>query len=348
MQKNEKQLVDELKNGKIFDVRNKVQLEKIAARYGIKDKRQVKEIGELSLYFEARQAIEGKPPEKQYQILVDLYKKQPNFSHRSSTTFILQQYSTPLPIAYLAGWFVSQGNPGNYFEPSAGNGFLTIALNPADVTVNEIDDVRNRMLQSIPFNEITQFDARNIPLNYHRKFNGMITNPPFGKVDKADFQTYEGYTLKNLDHVMAVEALKTIKDNGKAAIIVGGHNEYDQHGRPRTGKNWIFLNYLYHHYYVTDIINISGKKLYSKQGTAFDVRLILIYGRKSRPAGFAPTKSDKDNPVLSFEDLGKRVFGYSENLRTIDRLKQLKMQAQAMQMQQTQIDINLKLQTTKT
>ena len=37
-----------------------------------------------------------------------------------------------------------------------------------------------------------------------------------------------------------------------------------------------------------DVININGAKLYSRQGTSFDVRLILIDGRKELPFGAAP------------------------------------------------------------
>ena len=44
-------------------------------------------------------------------------------------------------------------------------------------------------------------------------------------------------------------------------------------GRITSGKNRIFFNYLYSRYHVADVINIDGHKLYSRQGTSFDVRL---------------------------------------------------------------------------
>lgn len=68
---------------------------------------------------------------------------------------------------------------------------------------------------------------------------------------------------------MALRALDTMKDNGKAAIIIGGHNRYDSKGRFQKSKHRVFFNYLYSYYNVVDLINIDGHKLYSRQGTSF-------------------------------------------------------------------------------
>jgi hypothetical protein len=101
---------------------------------------------------------------------------------------------------------------------------------------------------------------------------------------------YETFNIEVLDHLMALRALDCMKDNGKAAIIIGGHTRYDKKGRIQKGKNRFFFNYLFSRYHVVDIIPIDGKKLYSRQGTSFDTRLMLIDGRKSQPSGAAPLK----------------------------------------------------------
>ena len=87
---------------------------------------------------------------------------------------------------------------------------------------------------------------------------------------------------------MAIHALSTMKDDGAAAIIVGGHTDFNrENGMPRFGKNLIFLYYLYSNFNVYDVIPIDGKSLYSRQGTAFDTRLILLKGRHPHdPASF--------------------------------------------------------------
>jgi hypothetical protein len=103
---------------------------------------------------------------------------------------------------------------------------------------------------------------------------------------------------------MALRALDCMKDNGKAAIIIGGHTRYDKKGRIQKGKNRFFFNYLFSRYNVVDVIPIDGSKLYSRQGTSFDTRLMLIDGRKSQPSGAAPLRNaERDAVVDSFEEL---------------------------------------------
>ena len=148
---------------------------------------------------------------------------------------------------------------------------------------------------------------------FSKKFDAVLTNPPFGKLEISSmFGTYE---IKSLEQLMALYALETMKDNGRAAIIIGGHTVWDDEGRIQKGKNRIFFSYLYQHYFVDDVINISGRHLYSRQGTAFNTRIILISGRKQVPEGYAPLQeSDKissipNSPetVDNFEDLFKRI-----------------------------------------
>jgi hypothetical protein len=99
-----------------------------------------------------------------------------------------------------------------------------------------------------------------------------------------------------------------MKDDGKAAIIIGGHTTWDEHGRVTAGTNRIFLNYLYHFYNVEDIIPINGKKLYSRQGTSINTRLILIDGAKAVPDGAAPLKNKLHSTVVNtHEELWDRV-----------------------------------------
>lgn len=291
---------------------NKTSIEKLASQYGITDKTEVKELTELAIVNECRTITQNNSfsNNEKYELIVDLYNHQVNLSHRTSQSILLQQYSTPAPIGYLAGLFcgVDIGSTTG-FEPSAGNGLLTIAGKPNQFIVNEIDDVRNRNLQSQNFIQVTQQDATLEFKNYYRKFDAVITNPPFGKLNhKVKFDNFEFDTL---DHVMALRALVTMKDDGRAAIIIGGHTQWDEQGRIQAGKNRIFFNYLYHHYYVCDVLQINGAKLYSRQGTSFDVRLILVDGRKKHPIGAAPVYNANFNyEIKTFDELYQRVMTF--------------------------------------
>jgi hypothetical protein len=290
---------------------NKRSVEKEAAAFGITDKTLIKELTELAIVKVARDiAALSLSTFQKFQKIVDLYARQVILSHRTSQSILLQQYSTPAPIAYLAGVFCGldtlQFTGGFAFEPSAGNGLLTIAAKPERIYVNEIDTVRNNNLRLQKFYEVSQQDATQPFKGYWKRFTAVLTNPPFGTLAKP--VDYEGYKISTLEQLMSLRALDTMVNDGKASIIIGGHTKWDDQGRMQAGRNRIFFNYLYSRYNVQDVININGKKLYSRQGTGFDVRLILIDGRKETPQGVAPLY-DKDHDVVvnSFDELYNRV-----------------------------------------
>jgi hypothetical protein len=159
-------------------------------------------------------------------------------------------------------------------------------------------------LQKQGFGEVTSQDGL---LSFGEKqYDVIVTNPPFGNVTP---KTYDGlYEISGLEHQMAINALESMKDDGRAAIIIGGNTEYNQNGSIK-GKDRVFLNYLYAHYNVVDVINMDGKTLYSRQGTGFPVRMILINGRKEFNAkDFAPVQSKaRAERVNSYDELLKRV-----------------------------------------
>lgn len=308
---------------------NRKSVERIAASYGIPDKSEVKEYTELAIVLKARTvALSSLPVEAKYQCIVELYHSQVNISHRTSQSILLQQYSTPAPISFLAGIFVNADQNISVFEPSAGNGLLTITSDPSRVTVNEIDNLRRSNLQDQGYTKVLSQDATQPFVGFEKRFDAVLTNPPFGLMERD--VKYETFTIEVLDHLMALRALDCMKDNGKAAIIIGGHTRYDRKGRIQKGKNRFFFNYLFSRYNVLDIIPIDGHKLYSRQGTSFDTRLILINGRKSKPSGAAPLKDNqRDKVVDSFEELFERVMKVTTPKKEITMTK-IELEAQAL------------------
>ncbi|WP_430933237.1 hypothetical protein [Saccharicrinis sp. 156] len=327
------------------DLRNarkhsKTTIESIAKSFGITNKNLVKEFTELAIILNAREVAHDSSLStyEKYLDIVALYQSQVNLSMRTSMSVLMQQYSTPAPISFLASSYILKSESltgykafknivkgstkgkvvGNahltnekddfpkYLEPSAGNGLLTIALPYHFTHVNELDDVRLANLKQQPFAKVSSWDALNPPMAYDRKFDGVITNPPFGSLSEPIL--FGKFKIKRLEHAMALNALRCMKDNGKAAIIIGGHTTWDEQGRVTAGNNRIFLNYLYHFYNVEDIILINGKKLYSRQGTSINTRLILIDGAKETPSGAAPLKNKLHSTVVNnHEELWERV-----------------------------------------
>ena len=318
---------------------NKVSLEKLAFTFGIADKTEVKELTELAIVNRARAiAHSGNSIEQNYFDIVDLYNHQVNLSHRTSQSILLQQYSTPAPIGYLMGVYCGLPDlhiKGGYaYEPSAGNGLLTVAAKPERVYVNEIDTVRNRNLQSQGFANVFKRDATQSFsfLDLSGSFQAVVTNPPFGILDTPII--YDKFPIKTLDHLMALRALDAMAFDGKAAIIIGGHTQWDDKGRIQAGKNRIFFNYLYSHYNVDDVININGHKLYSKQGTAFNVRLILVDGRKQKPQGAAPINNpERDTEVKSFEELYERITENILSNTDMKKVNEFELEARALELE---------------
>lgn len=288
-------------------------LESRAKAMGIADQNEVKELTELAIVNTARNIALQKESttEEKFGQMVQLYKSQVNLSHRTSQSILLQQYSTPAPIGYLMGVFCGidklQLKGGYAFEPSAGNGLLTVAAMPERVYVNEVDELRCMNLRQQGFANVWSRDGGKPFFDMQQRFMAVLTNPPFGKLDKA--VVINGYPIAILEHLMAIYALDAMAMDGKAAIIIGGHTTWDSKGRIQAGKNRIFFNYLYHYYHVADVILLDGKELYARQGTAFNTRLILIAGRKREPVGAAPVYNPAiDKVVHSFEDLFQRVM----------------------------------------
>ena len=235
-------MIDSLSNG---DKLSRLQTERIAHSMGIVDKTKVKELTEYAIVETARSIANDNQGDKKSKFakIVELYNRQTNLSFRTSQSILLKQYSTPAPIGYLMGLYCGiETNRKIVFEPSAGNGLLTIACNPNKVIVNEIDKVRRENLERQNYISVTGVDASRPFKDFERRFDAVITNPPFGRIGKP---TYIGtYRIYDLDHYMAILALNTMKDNGKCAFIIGGHTDYDNQGRIQAGKNRIFFNYL--------------------------------------------------------------------------------------------------------
>lgn len=232
-----------------------------------------------------------------------LYNRQPSLNQRDSERVMKQQYSTPAPYAYLADMYV-KGNGKvieSALEPSAGNGMLTIGLPMDKVHVNDIDAQRLANLRRQGFKNVTSQDGTQ---PFADKYvDVVVTNPPFGSATPKE---YDGYKISSLEGQMAINALDSMKDDGRAAIIIGGKTEYAKNGSLNP-KDKAFLGYLYSHYNVEDVINVDGS-LYAKQGTSYPTRIILINGRRLNENAFPPVKDKaRAETVKDYDELYKRI-----------------------------------------
>ena len=264
----------------------------------------LQELVEDGLVRAAREVAErhGSDSRETYDLICKLYEMQPTIAARSSNRIKMQQYSTPLPMAWNAARFVMTGKKGGkVLEPTAGNGMLVFAIPAGQVHANELDGTRLANLREQGFAQVTQQDATE-PFEGGKQYDVVIANPPFGKREAAD---YDGKLISGLDPQITVNALASMKDDGRAAIIIGGNMEYASNGGLKSMKP--FFTYLYDHYNVKGVVDMDGS-LYAKQGTTYPTRMILIDGRRSdeeraQSAVYPPVQSKAIRKADSFEAL---------------------------------------------
>jgi len=307
--------------------KNILDARRLAREHGVEDLKAVEETMELAAVKAARQIIEAsKDP---YPELVKLYGKQPKLGTRTSTSVRDQAYSTPVPLGYLAQKLAGISKKSEVFEPTAGNGALLTAADPAKVLANEINSQRASNLRSQGFKPLGR-DATNPGLSIAKSMDVVIANPPFGAVkEKGESKVFDmsdiqpGYRTHEIDHAIALHALEAMKDDGRAVLIVGGPAKTAKSEEARSdaynGKaKREFYKTLYDRYNVTDHFTVAGE-LYERQGAGWPVDVIVIDGRG---------KSDRALPAVdvpriydSWEALGGLLNGQSgiENAGAAER-----------------------------
>jgi predicted RNA methylase len=126
------------------------------------------------------------PPQEALASLEAFVRALPVQSARSEAQVALQQFSTPLGLAYLAG-LAAQPRPEDLvLEPSAGNGLLAwpAARAGSRLLLNELDPTRRASLrETFPEASITMHDAELIDdlLDPVSRPSLVLMNPPFAR-----------------------------------------------------------------------------------------------------------------------------------------------------------------------
>lgn len=282
----------------------------------------MQELVELAMTNETRNValkyINGDKQKFGYDLILAMYNMQPLLNARDSTRFERQQYSTPTPFGYVMGQFInSKKKIESVLEPSAGNGALTITFPSSIVHVNDIDERRIQNLRTLGYGEVTTRDAL---LPFDESVDAVVTNPPFGSTVAKEFDNGK-LKISSFEGLMAINALNSMKDDGRAAIVIGGNTSYRENGAMQS-KDMKLFAYLYSHYNVVDVINLDGE-MYKRNGTKYDVRIILINGRKTGPFKLIapPVKSKaRAEQIKTFEELYNRV---QDDIRSIQQMGDL-------------------------
>lgn len=190
----------------------------------------------------------------------------PTHTRRSEESEALQQFSTPLPLGYVAALACGL-RPGDVMlEPSAGTGILAIhaELAGAQLHLNELAATRAGLLRALyPAGSVSQLDAAQI----HDRLDPGVTptvilmNPPFSVAAHVEGR----YRDATADHLRS--ALSRLPRGGRLVAITGEGFRPD---RPSSATAFAALAERGGRLVFS--AGLSGRT-YAKHGTSVDVRL---------------------------------------------------------------------------
>src|SRR6516225_230363 len=201
-------------------------------------------------------------------ILTRITSLLPTQTRRSEDSESLQQFSTPIGLAFVASVAAAITPADVVLEPSAGTGLLAILAELAGgaLILNEFADRRAGILEQLfPAVSTTQFDAA--PINDHLDAgivpSVVLMNLPFSAAVHVDRQMADAA----LRHIGS--ALARLPEGGRLVTITGANVAPDN---PAWTQSFIRLQ---EQGRVVFSASIDGA-VYAKHGTTIDTRLTVI------------------------------------------------------------------------
>ena len=154
----------------------------------------------------------------------------PTETRRSETSQALQQFSTPIELAYVAARAAGIHSNDIVLEPSAGTGMLAIhaEIAGANLALNEWAEERHGLLKALfPRVSVTRHDGAQIHdrLDPRIRPSVILMNPPFSASPLIDGRHPEA----TFEHIRS--ALARLEPNGRLVAITGeGFSPY--------GRSW--------------------------------------------------------------------------------------------------------------
>ena len=211
-------------------------------------------------------------PRAMLRMLAAIAALEPSHTKRSEEQIRLQQFSTPLPLAYAALQAVAIRPGDTVLEPSAGTGMLAVMAECAmgnrvagNLHLNEYAQTRARLLTRLfPQALITAFNAEAIADRLHDVTpTAVIMNPPFSATPGVDRIRHDA----DLRHIRSAFAM--LPPGGRLATITSAHCVpgdtawRDSFDSVDGGARVVFT------------MAIDGRA-YVRRGTGFDTRLTVL------------------------------------------------------------------------
>ncbi|MBN8502429.1 MAG: hypothetical protein J0M19_14965 [Sphingomonadales bacterium] len=221
-------------------------------------------------------------PFERLKLIERIARLAPTHTRRSEDMVQYQQLSTPLGLAWVAG-FAAQFQPGELvLEPSAGTGLLAIHAELADagLVLNEVANTRLALLRHLfGVASVTAHDAAQIHDRLEPSLmpSCIVMNPPFSAALGVEARVAD----TAFRHIAS--ALARLADGGRLVAITGSRCAPD-HAAWRGS----FIR-LQESARVVFTAPIAGR-IYASHGTMFETRLTVIDKRPADdPCSFLPS-----------------------------------------------------------
>jgi predicted RNA methylase len=197
-----------------------------------------------------------------------LGERLPRQADRTRDQVLLQQFSTPPALAYVAARLLNPSLTDIVLEPSAGTGSLAIWPRTigARVVCNEITPRRRMLLEHILGFETHSVDAEfiNDLLDPAIKPTAVLMNPPFSATGGRVSKNRMIYGARHVE-----SALRRMQEGGRLVAIAS-----EAMGFTRTSFSdwWKTLTTTYN---VRANFHLSGNE-YAKYGTSYGVQVLII------------------------------------------------------------------------
>ena len=192
----------------------------------------------------------------------------PTHTRRTEESQALQQFSTPIELAFVAGVAAHLTSADLVLEPSAGTGMLACfaELAGASFALNELSDSRASLLSCLfPRASVTRFDAAAIDDHLDAAIapSVVLMNPPFSVAANVEGNVRDA-AFRHLS-----SALARLSEGGRLVVITGASLSPDN---PNWREGFIKLQ---ERGRVVFSAAVDGR-LYARQGTATETRLTVV------------------------------------------------------------------------